>query len=202
MSRPYKSAINEYLPGVDIVFDRFHIMQLATKMLDKVRKKQIAALNGMGYETIKGGKFLLLHNYENLGVDEKSRLNNLLAANHPLQVAYVMKEQLRLLWEKRTVESARKFLVDWCLDVIVTVDDYCTQTYSNVLNPLVSLAETLIRNMTGVLSYFKHWITNGKAEGINNKIKTLKRQAYGYRDNEYFKLRLYHIHKQKHCLTG
>ena len=177
-------------------------MQLATKMLDKVRKKQIAKLNDVGYETIKGGRFLLLHNYENLGVDEQNRLNNLLAANHPLQVAYVMKEQLRLFWEKETVESARSFLVDWWLDVIVTVDDYSMQTYSNVLRPLKRLAQTLIRNMTGILSYFKHWITNGKAEGLNNKIKTLKRQAYGYRDSEYFKLRLYHLHMQKHCLTG
>ncbi len=54
----------------------------------------------------------------------------------------------------------------------------------------------------GLLSYFAHRISNGKAEGINNKIKTLKRQAYGYRDMEYFKLRLYHLHEQRYQLAG
>ena len=61
---------------------------------------------------------------------------------------------------------------------------------------------SLLRPMEGIVNYFNYRITNGKAEGINNKIKTFKRQAYGYRYIEYFKLRIYHMHKQKHRLVG
>ena len=61
---------------------------------------------------------------------------------------------------------------------------------------------SLARHMSGILNFFDHRISNGKIEGINNKIKTLKRQAYGYRDKEYFRLRLLHLHAQKYHLAG
>jgi transposase len=63
-------------------------------------------------------------------------------------------------------------------------------------------ARSLLERAEGLLSYFDHRINNGKAEGINNKIKVLKRQAYGFRDQEYFKLRLYHLHNKELQLVG
>lgn len=71
---------------------------------------------------------------------------------------------------------------------------YCEQ--------LAKTARTLLRHYEGVLSYFDHRIDNGKAEGINNKIKVLKRQAYGFHDQEYFKLKLYHLHRKEYQLVG
>jgi transposase len=64
------------------------------------------------------------------------------------------------------------------------------------------MAKTLDTHRIGLLNYFKHGIINAAAEGINNKIKTMKRQAYGFRDMEYFKLRLYHLHEQRYSFVG
>ncbi|MGZ3732481.1 MAG: transposase, partial [Parachlamydiaceae bacterium] len=68
--------------------------------------------------------------------------------------------------------------------------------------PLIKVGRTLLGHAKGLLNYFKHRISNGKIEGINNKIKTMSRQAYGFPDMEYFQLRLLHLHEQKHSLTG
>jgi hypothetical protein len=69
-------------------------------------------------------------------------------------------------------------------------------------HPLAKVAKTLGAYKTGLLNYFKHFIINGVVEGINNKIKTLKRQAYSFRDMLYFKLRLYHLHTQRYSLSA
>jgi transposase len=102
-----------------------------------------------------------------------------------------MKEQLRLFWEKEHKESAGKFLTVW----------YC-DTLQSGFKQLTKVAKTIAAYRTGLLNYFKHRITSGPIEGLFNKIKTLKRQAYGFRDIEYFKLRLYHLHTQRYSLTG
>ena len=70
------------------------------------------------------------------------------------------------------------------------------------IRKLEKLADTLDNHRMGLLNYFKHKITNAAAKGINNKIKTMKRQAYGFRDMEYFKLRLYHLHEQRYAFVG
>ncbi len=106
--------------------------------------------------------------------------------NEPLYLAHALKEQFQLFWRKKTVEEAEHFLIHWGLDVLATG-----------LKPLKRVVKTLSHYRKGLLNYFKHWITNAGAEGINNKIKTMKRQAYGFRDMEYFKLRLYHLHESK-----
>lgn len=201
MSTSYRSAFEEYLPEIDIVFDRFHIMQIVNKAVDTVRKNQQKALDKEGVRTLKGGRFLPLWNFENLNPINQERLKAMLEANEPLFIIHSMKEQLRLLWNQPNEEKARIFLTDWVLEALTVVNEH-TPTYGkSVLAPLKKLAFTLMKHYRGILNYFRHFITNGKAEGINNKIKTLKRQAYGYRDIEYFKLRLLHLHRQKHQLV-
>jgi transposase len=144
-----------YLRSVSFSID-FHVMQLVTKAIDKVRRKQ-----------------------------QKQ-----------------MDEEVRLLWSKPNRKSGRRFLATWIMDAIEAADDYLMVTGTKVLEPLRKLARTLINHFIGILNFFDYPVTNGKIEGINNKIKTLKRQAYGYRDNEYFKLRLLHLHEQKTRLAG
>lgn len=202
MSKSYKAAFEEYLPEVDIVFDRFHVMQIVNKSVDSVRKTQQKLLDKEGIKTLKGGRFLPLWNFENLNPLKQERLEAILEVNKPLFIMHSMKEQLRLLWHQKTEEKARIFLSDWILEAISVTNEYTPLYGKSALAPLKKLAFTLIRHHRGILNYFKHFITNGKAEGINNKIKTLKRQAYGYRDMEYFKLRLHHLHNQKHQLVG
>jgi transposase len=202
MSKSYRSAVEQFLPEVDIVFDRFHVMQLVTKAIDKVRGKQQKQMDEENCKTLKGNRFLLLANYENLTPDETERLDIALSVNAPLFIIHTMKEQLRLLWSKPSRKIGRRFLATWIMDAIEAADNYHKITEAKVLEPLRKLAHTLMKHFRGILNFFDHPVTNGKIEGINNKIKTLKRQAYGYRDNEYFKLRLLHLHKQKTRLAG
>jgi len=202
MSKPYRSAAAEYLPGIAVVFDRFHVMQLVNKSVDKVRRKQQASLDQDGTKTLKGNRFLFLSNYDNLDASKKKRLEIALESNEPLLIIHTMKEQLRLLWMKLSKKKAQKFLGTWVMDAIEVAYDYKARTGSNVLMPLIKLAMSLMHHMKGILAFFEFRITNGRMEGINNKIKTMKRQAYGFRDKVYFRLRLLHLHNQKAQLSG
>jgi len=202
MSKSYFSAAVEYLPGVSVVFDRFHLMQLVNKTVDKVRRKQQECLDKEGTKTLKGNRFLFLSNYDNLNDDKKERLTLALDANEPIFIMHTMKEQLRLLWIKPNRKKAQKFLGVWIMDAIEAAYTYKEQTGSDVLRPLHRLARSLLTHFKGILNFFDHKITNGKMEGINNKIKTMKRQAYGFRDKAYFRLRLLHLHAQKARLAG
>ncbi len=191
MSSAYFAAVIETLRGVDIVFDRFHIMALMNQAIDESRRDQQRELDVLGQQTLKGSRFLLLHNYDSLAPDRKARLDALLEVNGPLFVIHSMKEQLRLFWEKDDYKAAEQFLAVWCRDAM-----------NSGIKALMRVGKTLGAYRTGLLNYFKHRITSGAVEGLINKIKTLKRQAYGFRDPEYFKLRLYHLHTQRYSLAG
>lgn len=191
MSGSYESAVREVLPKVDIVFDRFHVMALLSKAIDQIRREQQNRCNETGLRALKGQRFLLLRNFEKLDTTQKSSLETLLEANKPLAIAHAMKEQLRLFWEKLSSKEGATFLGWWIINAI-----------ESEISELAKTGRTLLSHFEGLLTYFKHRVTNAKTEGINNKIKTLKRQAYGYRDMVYFKLRLYHLHKQEASLVG
>lgn len=191
MSGPYESAVREILPKVDVVFDRYHVMALCSRAIDEIRREQQNRCNTVGLKALKGQRFLLLKNFEKLGMCEKSSLEALLEVNKPLSIAHTMKEQLRLFWTKPNSQEGARALGWWIIEAM-----------ESEVKELVRVARTLIEHFKGLLSYFRHRVTNAKTEGINNKIKTLKRQAYGYRDMEYFKLRLYHLHKQETSLVG
>lgn len=191
MSTAYISAVQEFLPHVDIVFDHFHVNALMNKALDEIRKEEQQKLNENEEKVLKGNRFLLLKNYENLEKDDQSRLEAILQVNEPLFKAHALKEQFRLFWSLSSAEKASEFLDQWISDALATG-----------IKKLKKMAETLDRHRTGLLNYFKHRINNAGAEGLNNKIKTMKRQAYGFRDMGYFKLRLYHLHEQRYAFVG
>lgn len=191
MSGPYESAVREVLPKVDIVFDHYHVMALCSKAIDEIRREQQGRCNVVGLRVLKGQRFLLLKNFEKLGATEKNSLEALLEVNRPLAIAHTMKEQLRWFWFKSNPQEGARCLGWWIIEAI-----------ESQINELARVARTLLGHFEGLLTFFKHRVTNAKTEGINNKIKTLKRQAYGYRDMEYFKLRLYHLHKQETSLVG
>lgn len=191
MSGSYFSAVREWLPQMDIVFDRYHVSALMNQALDEIRREQQRELDQLGQKTLKGNRFLLLRNYDSLDPKPKARVDALLQANKPLLLAHTLKEQLRLFWEKQDMQSGTAFLDVWLKDAM-----------SSGIRALARVAKTLASYRTGLLSFFTHHITSAVVEGTNNKIKTLKRQAYGFRDMAYFKLRLYHLHTQRYSLAG
>lgn len=184
MNAAYASAVETFLPHIDVVFDRFHVIGLLTTSIEDIRRDQQAKCNAVGLKVLKGCRFLLLSNYEKLDPKKQSSLNCLLEVNKPIAMAHTMKEQIRLFWSKQTVNEGARFLAWWIIDAV-----------ESEISKLQKTGRTLLRHWQGLVNYFNHPITNGKTEGINNKIKTMKRQAYGFRDMEYFKLRLYNLHK-------
>jgi transposase len=190
MNAAYASAVRNHLPGIDVVFDRFHVVALLNAAIEEVRRDQQAKCNEAGLKVLKGMRFLLLRNYEQLDFKRKSSLECLLEVNKPIALAHAMKEQIRQFWSKQTVKEGARFLGWWILDAVDTG-----------IGELEKAGTTLLRHWQGLVNYFKHPITNGKTEGINNKIKTMKRQAYGFRDMEYFKLRLYSLHKVRYSFA-
>lgn len=191
MSAAYLSAIKKHLPHVSIIFDRFHVTKLLNNTIDKIRRAEYAKCHDKGLSVLKGQRFLLLRNFVDLEDEQKSSLQKLLEVNESLAIAHTMKEQFRMFWECSSRTEGARFLAWWII-----------QSIESGVEQLARTARTLLYRFEGLLSYFEHKIDNGKAEGINNKIKVLKRQAYGFRDQEYFKLRLYNLHKKEYELVG
>jgi len=144
-------------------------------------------------EVLKGIRWLLLKRSENLDEDrnELERLRAALKLNESLAAAYYLKEDLRLLWEEPTQQAASRFLDDWI-----------RMAEATGIRVLKSFARTLARYRRGILAWYDYPISTGPLEGTNNKIKTLKRQAYGFRDQEYFKLKIMAIHHSRFELIG
>ncbi len=191
MSAAYQNAVRSVLPKVDIVFDPFHIMAMVSRALDETRRQAYADLNGADRKVVKGSRFLLLRNLESLKSSQIDKLTALMDANKPIYTAYLLKEDLRRFWDFSERVSAQEFLADWF-----------ERAVASDLPWFVKVAVSLINHLDGLLAYFGHRITSGPIEGINNKIKTLKRQAYGYRDMDFFLLRVLFVHESIYTITG
>ena len=140
-----------------------------------------------------GTRWLLLKNSENLDPkkDEKQRLEEALTLNKPLATVYYMKEDLRRFWKQPGKQFATTFLDGWI-----------RRAEASGIRMLQQMAKTLAAHRSGLLAYYDVMITSGPMEGTNNKIKTMKRQAYGFRDLEFFKLKILAIHETKYALVG
>lgn len=194
MSTAYISAVLKNMPGTPIVFDHFHVVKLMNEKLTKIRRSLHHQLNHAGEKAVlKGTRWILLKNPENLDDkrDEKQRLEEALKVNEPLATAYYMKEDLRQIWGQPNKNEASKVLDDWI-----------ARAEASGIGLLMEMGRTMATHRYGILAYYDHPISTGPLEGTNNKIKTMKRQAYGFRDNEFFKLRILGLHETKYALTG
>lgn len=200
MSPAYTLAVREHLPKALHVFDHFHIVKLFNDRLSDFRREMQREAEGpLGKKVLKGTRWLILKNPDNVdttkadksGRTERQRLDEALRINQPLATAYYMKEEFRHFWEQETLEAATTFLDDWC-----------RRAEASTLSVLIKMAATFRSHREGLLNYHRCPISSGPLEGLNNKIKTLQRQAYGYRDREFFELRIYSIHQAKYALIG
>jgi transposase len=194
MSPAYRGAVSAHLPKATIVFDHFHVIKLFNDKLSDLRRALYReATDVMHKEVLKGTRWLLLKNPENLDEekDEKRRLEEALALNKPLAVAYYLKEDLRRFWEQPGKRFATTFLEGWI-----------RRAEASGIKVLRQMARTLAAHRSGLLAYYDVMITSGPMEGTNNKIKTMKRQAYGFRDREFFKLKILAIHETRYALVG
>jgi transposase len=194
MSAAYRQAVSAHLPKAVIVFDRFHVVKLFNDKLSDLRRALYREATDVQHKAVlKGTRWLLLKNAENLDPekDERSRLKEALKLNEPLAVAYYMKEDLRRFWEQPGKRFATTFLDGWI-----------RRAEASGIKVLQQMARTLAAHRSGLLAYYDVMISSGPMEGTNNKIKTMKRQAYGFRDREFFKLKILAIHETKYALVG
>ena len=193
MSPAYIRAVRDNLRGAVHVFDHFHVIKLYNDKLSAFRRQLFHELTSQGQKLLKGTRWLLLKNPENLDPKkkERQRLERALRLNEPLAVVYYMKEDLRQIWLQPNQSAARLFLEDWLARARVSG-----------IRMLEQFADTLEQHQEGILNYYKYPISTGPLEGTNTKIQLMKRQAYGYRDHEFLKLKILGLHETKYELVG
>lgn len=185
MSPAFIASVLTNAPEATLVFDHFHVVKLMNDTLDRIRRSLFRHERSiMRRRVLMGTRYLLLRNAEDI-LDGKyrTRLDNALAMNEPLSKAYYLKESLRRIWMQPDKCTAEKELYAWV-----------EQARSAKVPELARMAATVMAHRTGILAWYDGHFSTAKVEGINNKIKVLKRSAYGFRDDKYFKLRLFALH--------
>jgi transposase len=178
---PYIKAVKEHFPNACIVFDKFHVVSAFGKVIDKIRNQQFKQASADMKTLLKGSRFLLLKNPHNLSSKEQPKLTHILKHNKTLAIAYILKDYLKRLWQYRYRKWAVKFLEYWCQSAR---DSNCKE--------LIHFTKTLRKYSYGILNHCNYAIHTSKLEGIINKIKVIKRKAFGFLDMNYFTLKIIH----------
>lgn len=198
MCRAYWGSVKKNSPGSPVIFDLFHIMQMCNKCLDDIRimlyhkEKDIHKR-----KVIRSSKWVVLKNKVNLSNEVKKegvppeveQLQLALKVNEPLAAAYYLKEELKEIWRQENKHKAGLELEKWIV-----------KARSVGLAQLDRLAKSMESHRSEILNWYDHPISTGPLEGFNNKIKVLKRKAYGYRDDEYFALKILSLHQSRYAL--
>ncbi len=200
LSPAFISAVRENLPEADMVFDPFHVMKLMNEKLDQLRRELWNDAPAESRLFVKNSRWVLLKGGENLsdkpnprhdGKSERQRLEDALAYNKPLATAYILKEELRLLWSRGDKAQGSAYLDSWI-----------SRAEASGIAQLSKMAESLRRHRDGILAYFDHRITSGPMEATNTKIRAMQRQTYGLRDQEFFELKVKSLHECAARLVG
>ena len=182
MSAAYDVEVRAQCPNAEIVYDLFHVIaRYGREVIDRVR---VDAANRVRHDRparkmIKTARWLLLRNRDSLKDGEDVRLNELLAANRDLLKVYLLKDELKELWRYRSETWARKAWQSWR-----------RRAMQSRLAPLRRFAKNIERFVPGILAHCRWPLGTNLIEGINNKIKVIKRMAYGFRDDAYFFLKI------------
>jgi transposase len=183
MSAAYAKEVQAHCPKAEIVYDLFHVVaKYGREVIDRVRVDEANRLRDdkPARKVVKSARWLLLRNRASLKRPEDAvRLDELLAANQALMTVYVLKDELKALWRQPTVKAARAAWRDW-------ID----KARSSGIKPLIRFAEKLADYRTGIVASARWRLNTSVLEGINNKIKVIKRIAYGFRDDAYFFLKI------------
>jgi len=183
MNAAYELEIRQWCPNAQIVYDLFHVVaKYGREVIDRVRVDEANRLreDKKARQVVKGSRWLLLRNRENITRSEdRIRLQELLAANKKLSTVYILKEDLKHLWKYRYPAAALRFWRQWY-----------NRAVRSRIKPLVEFAKKLKGYLDGILAHCRWRLHTSVIEGINNKIKVIKRMAYGYRDDEYFFLKI------------
>ena len=183
MNGAYEAEVRHQCPKAEVVFDLFHVVaKYGREVVDRVRVDEANRLkhDKKARKVVKSARWLLLRNRENIKKHEdRVRLDELLAANQALMTVYVLKDDLKGLWSHRSQSDTRAAWQSWF-----------QRALESAIAPLVAFARKLEKYLPGILAHAKWPLHTSLLEGINNKIKVIKRMAYGFRDDEYFFLKI------------
>ena len=176
---PYISSIKQHCPNAEIVFDKFHVVKKVNEALDKIRKQEFVKAGKTKRVEMKHKRFVILKRQKNLKPKQKEDLQSIMKRNKRLYKAYLLKEQIADILDEPEEKNAINRLQEWMRNV-----------KRGRISEFKTVLKTIQNYLYGILNYFKHKITNAASEAFNNKIGLLKRRAYGYKDLEYFKLKI------------
>ncbi len=179
MHRPYEEATKDYCPKAKIVYDEFHVVQGYGKVIDEVRNLEVKKATEKDQKILKGTKYLLLSNKENIRREDHAKLRDLLSLNRRISTVYVLKDDLKHLWDYKYKGAAERWFEGW----------YKRAIYSRI-EPLKKFARSLKAHLKGILTHCRDKLGTSFLEGMNNKIKVIKRIAFGFRDMDYFFLKI------------
>ncbi|MFA6959494.1 MAG: ISL3 family transposase [Opitutaceae bacterium] len=168
MGAPFIIGTRLAAPNADIVHDRFHVSKPLNEAVDQTRREESAKLASAGDDTLKRTRFLWLHG--TVPDERKEVFEALLETNLRTARAWTYKEQIVEFWNQPDAEAGNAFFLQWYRCVM-----------RSRLPKLKRVAKTLKAHLGGLLTYFKHRITNALTEGFNSKIQALKADAYGFR---------------------
>ena len=151
------------------------------RVIDKVRNSEYRKASEENKAVFKGAKYLLLKNRKNIRLKtQREQLKQLLQLNEVINTTMILKEQLKHIWDYRSRSWAGKAINHWC-DLANSINNRSLGSFAKMLN----------RYRYGILNHCDYPIHTGKLEGVNNKIKVIKRKAYGFHDLRYFTLKIY-----------
>jgi transposase len=170
MSEAYIRSVTAHAPQATVVFDRFHVQRLAHDALDQVRRAVASKnLNAHERRAIKRTRFILQKNAENLTPAERRKVSDVQALNRPLYRAYLLKESLADLLDRKQYHVARDRLHGWL-----------AWASRSKLAPFVRVAKTIRKYVHGILAYLNTGLSNGRSEGLNGKARVITRRSYGF----------------------
>jgi len=182
MHDPYTSALKKGLPKAALVYDHFHVSKVIHDALDKIRGRIQRELPPAGRRTLKGQRYVLLRARENLNGKQRVSLQEVLAVNTDLTAGYILKEAFRDVFQAKDLNEGRKRIKEWE-----------GQVRESGVPELIAVLKTIERRRKGIENFFRYRAANGMAEGFNNVVGTIKKQAYGFHDRDYLRLKILRI---------
>jgi len=172
MSGGYQQAIRQSIPHAEICFDPFHVVRLGQRAVDQVRRDEWNAHDRSHTPAgrwVKGTRWSLLKSPEKQTIDQLAKLGEVQQANRPLYRAFLLKEELRLLYHLEDPSLAPEHLAAWL-----------TWASRSRLEPFVKLARTIRRHRDGILNAIRLGLNNGRLEGLNSRIRLISHRSFGF----------------------
>lgn len=191
MWQPYTDLAAALFKNSKAVIDKYHFIRQIIWAFEAVRKSEQKKYGRKNRLCFKNSKRILTKRTEKLKDYQKERVNAILCISDNLRIAYNLKEMFYEIVDTKDRKQARDLMLEWI---------YAAQ--SSGLDEYVKCSNTMINWQNGILNSFDVTYTNGFTEGCNNKIKVLKRNAYGYRNFKRFRNRILHIFNYKNTISN